>query len=47
MIDKFNNIFYLIIFIVHFLGVGIYAFQTIVGTKSFMKKFDIAPTGAI
>ena len=47
MIDKFNNIFYLIIFLVHFLGVGIYAFQTIVGTKSFMKKFDIAPTGAI
>ena len=47
MIDKFNNIFYLLIFIVHFLGVGIYAFQTIVGTKSFMKKFDIAPTGAI
>ena len=47
MIDKFNNIFYLLIFILHFLGVGIYAFQTIVGTKSFMKKFDIAPTGAI
>ena len=47
MIEKFNNIFYLIIFIVHFLGVGIYAFQTIVGTKSFMQKFNIAPTGAI
>ena len=47
MIAKFNNIFYLLIFLVHFLGVGIYAFQTIVGTKSFMRKFNIAPTGAI
>ncbi len=47
MIEKFNNIFYLIIFLVHFLGVGVYAFQTIVGTKSFMEKFNIDPTGAI
>ena len=47
MIEKFNNIFYLIIFLVHFLGVGVYAFQTIVGTKSFMEKFSIDPTGAI
>ena len=47
MIEKFNNIFYLIIFLIHFLGVGVYAFQTIVGTKSFMEKFSIDPTGAI
>ena len=47
MIEKFNNIFYLIIFLVHFLGVGVYAFQTIVGTKNFMEKFSIDPTGAI
>ena len=47
MIDKFNNIFYLIIFLVHFLGVGVYAFQTIVGTKSFMERFNIDPSGAI
>tara|TARA_B100001287_G_C22314936_1_gene358939 strand:+ start:64 stop:480 length:417 start_codon:yes stop_codon:yes gene_type:complete len=47
MIDKFNNIFYLIIFLVHFLGVGIYAFQTIVGTKSFMERFNIEPSAAI
>ena len=30
MIDKFNNIFYLIIYLVHFAGVGMYAYQTII-----------------
>ena len=47
MIEKFNNIFYLIIFLVHFVGIGIYAFQTIVDTKGFMKKFGIDKSGAI
>tara|TARA_B110000211_G_C13794356_1_gene427661 strand:- start:121 stop:537 length:417 start_codon:yes stop_codon:yes gene_type:complete len=47
MITKFNNIFYLIIFLVHFIGIGIYAFQAIVDTKRFMKKFGIDKSGAI
>ena len=47
MIEKFNNIFYLIIFLVHFAGIGMYAFQTIVGTKVFLKKFGIDKYGAI
>ena len=47
MITKFNNIFYLIIFLFHFIGIGIYAFQTIVDTKRFMKKFGIDKSGAI
>ena len=47
MIEKFNNIFYLIIYLVHFAGTGIYAFQTIVGTKRFMKKFEIDKSGAV
>ena len=47
MIEKFNNIFYLIIYLVHFLGVGIYAFQTIFSTKNFMERFGIDPSGAI
>ena len=29
MLEKFNGIFYLIIYLVHFIGVGVYAFQTI------------------
>jgi len=47
MIEKFNNIFYLIIYLVHFAGMGIYAFQTIFDTKKFMKKFGIDKSGAI
>ncbi len=47
MIEKFNNIFLLIIYLVHFLGVGAYAFQTIIDTKGFMKKFGIDKSGAI
>tara|TARA_B100001029_G_C14983091_1_gene407247 strand:+ start:296 stop:712 length:417 start_codon:yes stop_codon:yes gene_type:complete len=47
MLEKFNGIFYLIIYLVHFLGVGVYAFQTIFGTKSFMERFGIDPSGAI
>ena len=47
MIEKFNNIFYLIIYLVHFLGVGVYAFQTIFSTKNFMERFGIDPSGAI
>ena len=41
MIAKFNNIFYLIIFLAHFIGIAAYCFQTIVGTKKFMDKFGI------
>ena len=41
MIEKFNGIFYFVIFLAHFIGIAVYCFQTIVGTKSFMDKFDI------
>ena len=47
MIEQFNNIFYLIIFLLHFAGIGMYAYQTIVGTKVFLKKFGIDKSGAI
>ena len=47
MIDKFGNAFYLIIFLAHFAGIGMYAFQTLVGTKKFLKKFGIDKSGAI
>jgi len=47
MIEKFNNIFYLIIYLVHFAGVGVYAFQTIISTKGFIKKFGIDKSGSI
>ena len=47
MIDKFGNAFYLIIFLAHFAGIGMYAFQTLAGTKNFLKRFGIDKSGAI
>jgi len=47
MIEKFNGIFYLIVFLAHFIGIAIYCFQTIVGTKTFMDKFNIDHSAAI
>ena len=47
MIEKFNGIFYLIIFLAHFFGIAVYCFKTIVGTKKFMDKFEIDHSAAI
>ena len=46
MIEKFNGIIYLIIFLVHFIGTGVYAFQLIVGTKKFRERFQIDETAS-
>jgi len=46
MIDKFNGIFYLIIFLLHFIGVGAYAYQMIIGNKKFREKFEIDASAA-
>ncbi len=40
MIEKFNGIIYLIVFIVHFLGFGVYAYQMIINNKNFRAKFE-------
>ena len=47
MIDSFNGIFYLIVFIVHFLGYAFYAFQCVFNTKNFLDKYGVDHTGAI
>ena len=44
MIEKFNNIYYLLIYIIHFVGIAIYSYQTIVGTRKFCEKFEIDET---
>ena len=44
MIEKFNGIFYFIIFLIHFAGLGLYAYQLIVNTKKFREKFAIDVT---
>ena len=45
MIEKFNNIWYLLIFLIHFIGIGIYAYQTIFQTRKFCTKFEIDDSG--
>ena len=47
MIGDFNGIFYLIVFIVHFLAYAVYAYRTVFDTKKFLDKYGIDHTGAI
>ena len=44
MIEKFNGIIYLIVFVVHFLGFGVYAYQMIINNKNFRAKFEMDET---
>ena len=46
MIEKFNGIFYLILFSIHFLGLGFYAYQMIIDNKRYREKFQIDETAA-
>ena len=46
MIEKFNGIIYLIVFIVHFLCFGIYAYQMLINNKNFRAKFEMDETAA-
>ena len=41
MIDKFNGIFYLIVFLVHFLAYLIYAYRCIFATKGFVDQYGM------
>ena len=47
MIDKFNGIFYLVVFIVHFIGYAFYAYRCIFATQSFLDQYAMDKTGAI
>ena len=46
MLDKFNGIIYLSIFIVHFIVYAVYAFRTVVATKSFLDQYNIDHSAA-
>tara|TARA_A100001011_G_scaffold189928_1_gene198444 strand:+ start:216 stop:632 length:417 start_codon:yes stop_codon:yes gene_type:complete len=46
MVAKFNNIFYLAVFLIHFLAYGVYAFKSVIGTKSFIKQYGMDVTSA-
>ena len=47
MIGKFNGIFYLVVFVVHFLGYAFYAYRCIFATQSFLDQYAMDKTGAI
>ena len=47
MIEKFNGIIYLTIFIIHFIGYAVYAYRCVFGTQSFLNKYGMDNTGAI
>lgn len=47
MLENFNGIFYLIVFIIHFLAYAVYAYRTVFDTKNFLDKYGIDHTGAI
>ena len=47
MVENFNGIIYLIVFIVHFLLYAVYAYRTVFDTKSFLDKYRMDHTAAI
>ena len=47
MIEKFNGIIYLAVFIIHFVGYAVYAYRCVFGTQSFLNQYGVDNTGAI
>ena len=47
MIDKFNGLTFLIIFVIHFLAYAVYAYRCIFGTKAFLDQYGMDVTGSI
>jgi len=47
MIDKFNGIVYLVIFIIHFAAYAFYAYRCVFGTKAFLDQYAMDITGAM
>ena len=46
MIDKFGGIFYLAVFLIHFIVFAYYGFRCVVQTKSFLNHYGMDDTGA-
>ena len=47
MIEKFNGIIYLIIFIIHFAAYAFYAFKCVFATKAFVDQYGMGDGAAI
>ena len=46
MIDKFGGIFYLAVFLIHYIGFAYYGFRCVIQTKSFLNQYGMDNTGA-
>ena len=47
MVQNFNNSFFLIIFFIHFIIYGLYAYKCVFDTKGFLKEYGMHKTSAI
>ena len=47
MIEQFNGIIYLAVFIIHFIGYAVYAYRCVFGTQSFLDQYGVDNTGAL
>ena len=46
MLEKFNGIIYLAIFLIHFIGFAYYGFRCVFQTQSFLNQYGMDNTGA-
>ena len=46
MIEKFNGIIYLLVFLIHFIAFAYYGFRCVIQTKSFLNQYGMDDTGA-
>ena len=47
MVQHFNNSFFLIIFFIHFIIYGLYAYKCVFDTKDFLKEYGMHKTSAV
>ena len=47
MVEKFNGVIFLIIFIIHFIGYAVYAYRCVFGTQAFLDQYGVDNTGAL
>ena len=47
MVQNFNNSFFLIIFFIHFIIYGLYAYKCVFDTKDFLKEYGMHKTSAV
>ena len=47
MVQSFNNSFFLIIFFIHFIIYGLYAYKCLFDTKDFLREYGMHKTSAI